>query len=391
MVSTALTDSTSTTKTMTSVVFVMTGATATYGGIAAANLNTLHALLKLTSDRDLGLQIFCLNETDTDRPRFLPPEIIFRAFSGDKIRFSLALMRSFSRDTLYVFDHVRLALPLLPFLALGQGACVISAHGSESWRRVRATSRWLFRRARLCLANSAFTLNRMHQKFDGFNGVDCLLGLSPEHELSEHAPVRSSIPIKLRSEDGKERIVGDRMMLLVGRMNSKEGEKGHIQLLHVWQAILKSWPTAQLVFAGPGDARDDLSALARQLGVEASVFIPGFQSVEKLQDLYRACYAFVMPSRQEGFGLVYLEAMNQAKPCIGCWDNGSEDVIVDGETGLLVHDPDNRIELQNALGRLLSSESGAERMGLQGWKRLHDKFTSRHAQKRVIDRLTPLL
>ena len=56
---------------------------------------------------------------------------------------------------------------------------------------------------------------------------------------------------------------------------------------------------------------------------------------------------------QGGFGLVYLEAMNYAKPCVGCFGDGGEDVIVDGETGLLVHDPNDAQELQQVLIELL--------------------------------------
>ncbi len=50
-----------------------------------------------------------------------------------------------------------------------------------------------------------------------------------------------------------------------------------------------------------------------------------------LEQLYSQCYAFVVPSKQEGFGLVHLEAMNFGKPCVGCFDDGAADVNVDGE------------------------------------------------------------
>lgn len=391
MLSKIITNSNISTVRVASIVFAMTGATSTDGGIASANLNILHALLRLTRDRNLEFRILCLNESDVDRPKFIPAEISYRAFDGDKLRYSLALIRSFKRDNLYVFDHVRLALPLSPFLVAGGGGCVISAHGSESWARIRPGSKWLFKRASLCLANSYFTLRKMRESFNGFNGVDCLLGLSPAHKLNEQIPTMPEKPLKLRSVDGVERVIGPRMILLVGRMDSTEGEKGHAQLLNVWGTILEQFPNAQLVFAGSGDAREKFLAKAREFGVDSAVFIPGYQSIEDLQELYRACYAFVMPSGQEGFGLVYLEAMNYAKPCVGCVENGSEDVIVNGETGFLIKNPVTHVELLYVLERLLSSESKTFQMGIQGWIRLHEHFTSRHAQQRIIDRLIPLL
>jgi len=373
------------------VVLAMTGAVGTPGGIASANLNILHALQELTSRRGLAFRILCLNESPSDRPDFIHDAVPFQAFNGSKLRYSTALVRSFSRETLYVFDHVRLAMPLAPFLAFGQAACVIIAHGSESWRRIRPSSRWLFRRARMCLTNSHFTLKKMRATFDDFNGADCLLGLSPQHPLNEQIPTSPGEQLRLRSVDGVERVIGEQMILLVSRMDASEGEKGHAQLLQIWDGVLQAFPGAQLVFAGPGNNRDRLFTHAESIGADSSVFIPGHQSAQALQKLYQACYAFVMPSRQEGFGLVYLEAMNHAKPCLGCYDNGSEDVIVHGETGLLIHDPDDPVELRGAITRLLASQTEASRLGLQGWMRLHECFTSRHAQARMMERVASLL
>lgn len=231
----------------------------------------------------------------------------------------------------------------------------------------------------------------MRETFAGFNGVDCRLGLSPEYKLSEKLPEPTGEPLMLRSVDDVERKIGDRMFLLVGRMDSAEREKGHTQLLDIWYKVMTKYSTAQLVFAGPGNDRDQLCFQARRIGIADSVFIPGERPTDAMQKLYRKCYAFVMPSKQEGFGLVYLEAMNYAKPCIGCFDNGSEDVILDGKTGFLIHNPDDREELEGAIERLLESESESYILGVQGWKRLHEHFTARHAQQRMVERLTPLL
>ena len=124
-------------------------------------------------------------------------------------------------------------------------------------------------------------------------------------------------------------------------MDQREGKKGHRDLINVLPALLGEFPEVQVVLPGPGDDRNNLQALAQRKGVAPSVFLPGFVSTETLRSLYRDCYAFVLPSQQEGFGLAYLEAMNYAKPCVGCYDQGAEDVIVHGESGFLVHDPHN--------------------------------------------------
>jgi glycosyltransferase involved in cell wall biosynthesis len=102
-----------------------------------------------------------------------------------------------------------------------------------------------------------------------------------------------------------------------------------------------------------------------------------------LQALYHRCFALVMPSTQEGFGLAYLEAMNFARPCIGCRDQGAEDVIVHGETGILLREPENPGELYEAVCALLADASTAARLGRNGFERLHAGFTALHFQSRI--------
>ena len=116
------------------------------------------------------------------------------------------------------------------------------------------------------------------------------------------------------------------------------------------------------------------------------MFFPGYVPTETLKELYQQCYALVMPSTQEGFGLVYLEAMQYAKPCVGCWDQGAEDVIVHGETGFLVHDPDDPQELFDTLRYLL-----AQWLGYNGYKRLTERFTAHQYQARLKDQVLGVL
>jgi glycosyltransferase involved in cell wall biosynthesis len=93
-------------------------------------------------------------------------------------------------------------------------------------------------------------------------------------------------------------------------------------------------------------------------------------------------FAFVMPSQQEGFGLVYLEAMNYGKACIGCRNDGAEEVIVHEETGLLLHDQHNISELVAALSKLLSDPAWTRSLGSRGFARLHQSFTAEKHQAR---------
>lgn len=373
------------------LIFVMTGACATPGGIAAANRNILPVLADLTAERNVRLTVLSFLEGDADRPESLPDATTFRGFRGNKVRLGFALLRYGLTRPLFVFDHVTLAKPLLPLIATRWIRPVVFAHGSESWKRIRPVNRWLFAKAILVLTNSQFTLKKMRERIPRFTGAACPLGLAPEFELKATPAGTFRESLSFQNVKGETRALASRVCLLVGRMDPREREKGHDELLAVWPEIVREFPETQLVFAGSGEDRERLARVACEGGVGDSVFVLAAVGHDTLLKLYATCYAFTMPSRQEGFGLVFLEAMNAAKPCLGCRDGGAEDVIVDGETGLLIDNPIDSGDLIAALQRLLRDPAAAREMGRRGFYRLHAKFTAAHVQQRIYEQLAKVV
>ena len=102
-----------------------------------------------------------------------------------------------------------------------------------------------------------------------------------------------------------------------------ERYKGHDQLLEAMTTL----PDARLVVAGDGDDRRRLEEKAAALGLGDRTFFTGFLSEATLAELYRRCAAFVMPSRGEGFGLVYLEAMRAGKPVLAARGSAAEEIV----------------------------------------------------------------
>jgi glycosyltransferase involved in cell wall biosynthesis len=169
-------------------------------------------------------------------------------------------------------------------------------------------------------------------------------------------------------------------------MAASERYKGHDQILEALPRVLELCPNVHLVVAGEGDDRRRLEEKADYLGIGAAVLFAGFTSEATLAELYRRCAVFVMPSRGEGFGLVYLEAMRAARPVVAALGSAAEEIVVDGETGLLV-DPDDRERLARTLARLLRDAGGARRMGWAGRERWEREL----GLDRFRERLEPLL
>ena len=112
--------------------------------------------------------------------------------------------------------------------------------------------------------------------------------------------------------------------------------KGVDHTLRAFARLAAAHPTAIHRIVGKGDDQPRLRELAASLGIADRVVFEQDLTDEELADRYRRCAVFVLPSGQEGFGIVFLEAMRFSKPCIGGDAGGTPDVIEDGETGLLV-------------------------------------------------------
>jgi glycosyltransferase involved in cell wall biosynthesis len=125
---------------------------------------------------------------------------------------------------------------------------------------------------------------------------------------------------------GASRVVGT-----VGRLADQKSL--HV-LLEATPRLLAEDPGTRVLIVGDGPLRPVLERQARRLGVDGAVVFAGYQT--DVVPAYAAMDVFVLPSRYEGFGIVFLEAMALGVPVVGTRVIGSEDAVVDGVTGLLV-------------------------------------------------------
>ena len=128
---------------------------------------------------------------------------------------------------------------------------------------------------------------------------------------------------------------------------------------------------------GDGDDRRRLQRLAEETGVHQSVHFVGHQGEEELKGYYRKADLFAMPSCQEGFGIVFLEAMAFGKPVIGAASGGIPDIVIDGETGYLINYGDVDT-LADRLVRLLTDPDLRQKMGVAAKQRIKENYTFGH-------------
>jgi glycosyltransferase involved in cell wall biosynthesis len=143
------------------------------------------------------------------------------------------------------------------------------------------------------------------------------------------------------------------VILTVARLDATQAYKGYDQILRALPQVRSVVPEVRYVVVGQGSDRDRIEALIARLGLDEVVILAGFVPDQALVAHYHLCDLFAMPSRGEGFGIVYLEAIACGKPTLGGNQDGAIDALKGGELGVLV-DPDDVEAIAQAMIRILT-------------------------------------
>lgn len=127
----------------------------------------------------------------------------------------------------------------------------------------------------------------------------------------------------------------DPMVLFVGRLTV---QKGPDILMRTIPMVLRHRPNAKFVFAGDGHMRGELCSLAHQLGVAHAIRVLGQIGGRALSDLYKAADVLAVPSRNEPFGIVILEAWSAGRPVVSTKRGGPAEFVWHEVNGLHVDD-----------------------------------------------------
>ncbi len=162
----------------------------------------------------------------------------------------------------------------------------------------------------------------------------------------------------------------DPMVLFSGRLAL---QKGADLLLEAIPGLLRHYPQAKFVFAGDGHLRWNLEWRARQLRVAHATRFLGYRNGGELPELYKACDVVCVPSRNEPFGIIILEAWAAGKPVVASQNGGPNELIWHNVTGLKIYPTPDSVGW--GLGTLFTNFEWGRWMGANGRRAAETSFT----------------
>lgn len=354
------------------------------GGMERFNQRVVRCLGELACAGEDQSRVVALWDRPEDAAR-APTGVRLHPGESRKMSTAVEFLRAVraARPTVILYGHVLLTPLAVPARWLAPKARhVLFAHGMEVWgeppfRHIPAWERRLVRtRIDRIAAVSRFTAMRMAAAYrlplDRFrllpNAVDD--AGTPAAQPAAGATV-----------------------LAVTRLEPDERTKGVDVLVRAMPAVCAAVPDAQLMVVGDGPLRPELEGLATSLGLGSRVAFTGFLPDDALQRAYAASAVFALPSRQEGFGIVFLEAWRHGLPVVAGDQDAGAEIVAAGGGGHAV-DPSSPAVVAQAIISLLRDPVARHRMGEAGRAAVvdrytHDRFRTRMADL-LYDRLPPL-
>ena len=269
------------------------------------------------------------------------------------------------RPHLVLVWHLDL-VKLVPLLSPQPRRLMVFLHGIEAWRRQDPMTRRVLQGVRLFLSNSQHTWEQF---------VAC----NPEFGGANHCVVHLGIGTRLASPPSPS---ASPIALVIGRMAKTEDYKGHRELIQAWPTVLRRIPQAQLWIVGGGDLRPSLEQLVATIGITESVRFWGAVPDTEKDRLIGNSRCLALPSRGEGFGLVYLEAMRIGRPCLVSDLDAGREVVNPPEAGLAVN-PADRTQVADAICTLLANGPEWEAFSIRARRRYDCRFTADHFRERL--------
>ncbi|PTS91998.1 hypothetical protein DBR11_27755 [Pedobacter sp. HMWF019] len=317
------------------------------GGIQKVCRTLSKALSDICAERNSALQVFSLKDQTTQADSRYIPSAQFKGFNNQKLLFTLHAIAKSSSHPNILLSHIHL-LPIALMIKIlrPNTRIILLAHGIEIWGKL---SKWkvLFIKQYIqiwCVSHftaetikkkhgitgqNAFVLNNCLDPYFNIPGI-----LHKPGYLLSHYNLQPAQPL----------------LLSICRLGSNERDKGYLNVIRILKRLRERFPNICYLLGGLPDKEEKafLQELIRKESLQNHIKIIGFIPEKTLTDHYLLCDIFVLPSKKEGFGLVFTEAAATGCRIICGNKDGSKEAIANGALGTLI-DPDDLETLHHTI------------------------------------------
>ncbi|MDB5150547.1 MAG: glycosyltransferase family 4 protein [Mucilaginibacter sp.] len=313
-----------------------------------------HSLFHIARLENWNFKLFSLYDSRYDlMDRYLPAEN-YTGFGNHRTMLALKTISATIDTDIVILSHVNLSLIGITIKLINPKCQVwLIAHGIEVWRPVNFIKRMFLKRyCDKIICVSKFTSKQMvhwHHSDPNKcmvlnNAVDPFIKLPETFEKPEYLLNRYSLT------------PANQVIFTLTRLASSEQYKGYEQVIKAISRIKHIFPGVKYVLSGQYDSKEEIRIrdLINAYQVNDEVILTGFLNENELTDHFLLSDLFVLPSKKEGFGIVFVEALACGLPVICGNADGSTDAIRDGELGTAIN-VDDLDELERTIVEYLKS------------------------------------
>lgn len=316
--------------------------------------NLAHSLFHIAKQEEWKFKLFSMSDRRYDLMDQYVPSAKYIAFNNSRIRFALNSVKEGHDSDIVILNHINLSIIGIAVKLINRKTRVwMIAHGIEVWRPLNFIKRtFLARHCDKIICVSNFTKQQMilrHRSDPNKcvvlnNAVDPFIKLPNVFDKPEYLLNRYNLSRE------------NQVVFTLTRLASSEQYKGYEQVIKAVSELKKTFPNIKYILSGQYDQEEEvrIRKLIDKCEVVKEVILTGFLEENELTDHFLLADLFVLPSKKEGFGIVFIEALACGLPVI-CGDaDGSIDAIKNGTLGTAINVDDSGI-LQEAILKNLNT------------------------------------
>ena len=321
------------------------------GGIEKVCRAICRSLYDLSEEDLVDPIVYCMYDRSFDRDSRYLKKQQYVGFNGSRKSFVIKSFFKGLRSDVVIISHINLlSIAYLIKKIRPSTKIYLIAHGIEIWRKLPDAKLKALKRLDKILAVSQFTKEKIelehqisHQKIEVLNNC-----LDPFYYFPKDFTKPKELLNRYHIKEDSN------IIMCLSRLSSSEKYKGYDNVIKILPSLIKKNPNLIFLLAGKADEeeRNRIVDLIATYKINDHVKLIGFVDEAEISDHFLLADIFVMPSKKEGFGIVFIEAMASGLKVIGGNKDGSVDALNNGGLGRLI-DPDNLAEIENTLAELL--------------------------------------